>query len=157
MFGVIYGADTVQHILSGKAYARAVRAHCLLQGALMTLLLQHILPGHADDQTDAYDNTSVTETDDMQVRCLITNVLKESHSVASSDTLEDQVALKKIEVALDKIKLHLSEKSITARLWIQYIPYVGVVKQFLTAERICNWRLHLASVTEMLFVCSYRS
>jgi hypothetical protein len=86
----------------------------------------------------------------MQVRSLITNVLKESHSVASSDTFEDQESLKKIEVALDKIKLHLSKKSRTARLWIQYIHYVGVVKQFLTAEHICNWKLHLASVTEML-------
>lgn len=36
---LVYGAETVQHVLSGKAYARAVCAHCLLERALMNQLL----------------------------------------------------------------------------------------------------------------------
>ena len=36
----IYAADTVDHILSGKAVYRAIRAHQLIEVALYTLLLQ---------------------------------------------------------------------------------------------------------------------
>ena len=39
-----YGPNTVKHIISGKAYDRAVRGHLLLHRAAMSLLVEHILP-----------------------------------------------------------------------------------------------------------------
>ena len=35
----IYGEATVQHIFSGKAISRAIRAHCIIQGILNFILL----------------------------------------------------------------------------------------------------------------------
>lgn len=42
--GFVYGSDTVEHMLSGKALSRSIRAHLLIQSALVTLSLQHIVP-----------------------------------------------------------------------------------------------------------------
>ena len=37
-----YGSNTVQHMLTGKAYARSLRGHLLVQSALTILLLRFI-------------------------------------------------------------------------------------------------------------------
>jgi len=34
VLSVMYGSNTVQHVLSGKAHARALRVHFLVHGAL---------------------------------------------------------------------------------------------------------------------------
>ena len=39
VFETIYGDCTVQHILSGKAFSHAIRAHCILRGILSFILL----------------------------------------------------------------------------------------------------------------------
>jgi len=44
----------------------------------------------------------------------------------------------------------LSAESRTRQLWLQYMQYVRIVKQFLLTERTCNWHLHLKSVHDML-------
>ena len=49
---IIYGSNTVKHIMTGKAYARALRAHFLTQSALETLLLHFITPMKLTDQFD---------------------------------------------------------------------------------------------------------
>ena len=46
----IYGPVTVSHLLSGKAIAKALRAHFLVESSLMTLLLEPFFP----DNTDPY-------------------------------------------------------------------------------------------------------
>ena len=53
----------------------------------------------------------------------------------------------------DKIDEYIQEKrssSRTAELWFQYIDYVGIVKEFLLAERSSNWYLHIKTVVKML-------
>ena len=42
LFEEVYPARTVEHIMSGKAYARAIRAHTLVESALKTILLDMI-------------------------------------------------------------------------------------------------------------------
>ena len=38
----------------------------------------------------------------------------------------------------------------TANYWIRYIQYVGIIKQYIQAERTGDWNLHLATVSKML-------
>ena len=38
----------------------------------------------------------------------------------------------------------------TATLWIFYIEYIYIVKEFLVAEKICNWYLYLQGVMKMI-------
>ena len=52
LFETVYGSATVKHIMTGKAYARALRAHFLTQSALETMLLHFISPTNLTDQFD---------------------------------------------------------------------------------------------------------
>ena len=40
----IYGTNTVDHIFSGKAISKAIRAHILVESALTTKLLRNVFP-----------------------------------------------------------------------------------------------------------------
>ena len=52
--------------------------------------------------------------------------------------------------AIARCKEYLSETSCTAKLWIQYIHYINIVKQFIRAERTGNWQNHSMAVRQML-------
>ena len=48
------------------------------------------------------------------------------------------------------INIKKKDASCTALLWLQYMEYVDVVKEFLSAERTSNWYLHLQAVHKMM-------
>jgi hypothetical protein len=52
--------------------------------------------------------------------------------------------------ALSALKMQLAAESRTARLWIQYLDYIQILKDFIRADRTCDWPLHLASLRKML-------
>ena len=63
----------------------------------------------------------------------------------NSDTTFNQIR-NKLEITKNQLK----EQSRMARLWIQYMDYIDIVKNFRYAERTSNWELHLSSLTKML-------
>ena len=58
--------------------------------------------------------------------------------------------LVKLENCLINYKESLAKTSRTAKLWLQYIEYVEIVKLFIRAERTGNWNLHLVAVGNMM-------
>ena len=61
---MIYASNTVVHMLTGKAIARAVRGHFIIDAALNALVLSgkyHILSALSEDTDDIVDPTSVDE------------------------------------------------------------------------------------------------
>lgn len=48
VLSTIYAENTIDHITSGRAYARAVRAHTLLQQALSQLIFEDLKENNAD-------------------------------------------------------------------------------------------------------------
>ena len=42
------------------------------------------------------------------------------------------------------------QTSRTAKLWIQYMEMIDILKMYLKAERLGNWELHLKATAEML-------
>ena len=46
LFAEVYADNSVEHMVSGKAIARATRAHVMAQSALMILLLKSIKDKH---------------------------------------------------------------------------------------------------------------
>jgi len=59
---VIYGPVTIETALSEKSYARAVRGHFLVQGALNHLLLQSLLPS-GEHPSDVCASSMQTDQD----------------------------------------------------------------------------------------------
>ena len=51
---------------------------------------------------------------------------------------------------LDKMKHNLGVRSRTAKLWLHYIQYVGILKDFIRADRTGNFPFHLQTLSRML-------
>jgi hypothetical protein len=62
----------------------------------------------------------------------------------------DCEALQKVQLAVTNLENFLMASCRTAKLWIHYIHFVRLPKIFITAERTCNWNLHLYALTQML-------
>ena len=133
-----YGANTVSHMMYGKAVAHAIRGHFLVESALMILLMQSLL--NPNDASFSSDNLS---DDDMS------NLPTLYRLVSSGEWTEedflDSVRLQKLYDILKSSKLALSSESRAPKLWLLYIDYVHVTKMFLRAERTSDWLLHLTA------------
>ena len=62
----------------------------------------------------------------------------------------------RVKDTLDRTKKDLIARSRTAELWFMYLDMITIRKQFIKAERVGNWNLHLYSMSRMLpfFVAS---
>jgi hypothetical protein len=118
---------SVGHALSGKAYARAIRAHFIIALALNSLLFGDIL----DDTDVAKLEASYTE------------------ATQSDFTSNDRDLIKEVAEKLSK-HVKTLETSQTAKLWLLYIDLVEIAQTFIKAERTGSWHLHLQCVRDML-------
>jgi hypothetical protein len=167
VLGVIFGPNTVEHTLNGKAYARAIRGHLLICKALQDLLSTYLQCDAAvGDVEDDYVPPVVLCTDEAVALCgAITSVLCErienvytavceqgftEQNAHALDVEDDVIAT--VFSFIDKLKSSLSANSRTAKLWLYYITCVDLLKQFLVAERTGNWNLHLHVVYKMLSI-----
>ncbi|KAE8743265.1 hypothetical protein FOCC_FOCC011145 [Frankliniella occidentalis] len=132
LWATVYAKNTVQHISSGKAYSRAVRAHFLTQTALLGIVFQQVFlsPKIAPLRRELLE------------MCL---ALHRGEATAEEGDLLRRV-LEKVCVTL----CNLSESSNTGRLWVQYIRQVELMRLPLRAERVGDWSLHLHAVREIL-------
>lgn len=135
LFEEVYAVNSVPHMMSGKAFSRALRAHTLAESALMTLLLEAAKERFGldwDVLEKFYKNA-------------LAGLLDESlHEMVSSDVFTEMSA------KLQEFKEALKAKSRTAKLWLLYMEYISIVKLFILAERTSNWELHLHALSQML-------
>ena len=133
-------------MLSGKAYARALPAHFLVQSTLAPMILQFILPLCLIEQLSAYDverkylcytgNSNDKQFPDEISKYVDGNDIEELHTLAEQieqdkdTTLTCEASLKFCR-AIARCKEYLSENSRTAKLLIQYIHYINIAKQFI--------------------------
>ena len=132
----VYAKNTVPHIMSGKAYSRALRGHFLVEAAVMNCLLKMVVP--EDGRTPGESTNSDDE---------VSTLLEGRSSIEQVATMP---LFKDLETKLESMKELLRSKSRTARLWIKYLDYIAIVKMFIRAERSGDWLLHLFAVKNML-------
>ncbi|XP_066911989.1 uncharacterized protein [Clytia hemisphaerica] len=135
LFEEVYAEDTVKHINSGHAVARAIRAHLLVQSAL----INHITCTLVDQ------NKLVIE----DIESSYKKAMDEGFTNDNLVTLSESKAIRDMEESIATFSNTMSEKSRTTKLWLSYINYIKVVKEFIVAERSCNWHLHIQSITKM--------
>ena len=113
---LVYGENAVTHIISGKAVSRALRAHFILQSALISKIITTII-----------QEKIVKEDVLIAIKALY-------HSFINGDTDEEMMnseILEKVHVVISSKLNMLSTTSRTAKLWVQYINYINVVKLFM--------------------------
>ena len=90
--------------------------------------------------------------EDMVESSLITEeIIERLASFESGDdiTEEYQRIFEQFQAERSKLKCSQSENE-TAKFWINYMEYIGIVKRYIKAERTGNWKLHLSTVKDML-------
>ena len=105
-----------------------------------------------DDLPDAFpndltDEIVIEEADVLEIKMLHESIISENGSIENVNKSE---VLSKLFIFVGKYKDRLALRSRTARLWLQYLEYVAIAKNFIRAERTGNWHLHLVSTSQML-------
>ena len=158
---LIYVPNAVEHILTGKAIARAVRAHLLVDAVLNTLILSKALgvsipdlevEANAPDMNDARaEEEAIPGTPAFE--------LQEAHALyadlmarkKSAEEVSSASAISKIKHLLQQQKESLQDMyNRTAKLWLQYMDMVDILRKSIKAERTGHWAQHLESLSEML-------
>jgi len=166
LFETVYAPNTVPHIMSGKAVARAVRGHSLASTALCILLMREEIISSVENPIDDNNNTPATpskkncnneestfEGIDYTVSPSMQTMTDLYEKLVSGKNLPQDVYDNEL---LEKLfRSWLDTKSRlkvypTAALWIQYLEIIDIYRQFVFAERTGNWELSLQSLHEML-------
>jgi len=102
----IYAENSVEYILNGKAYARAVCAHLLVSLILGKLVIRKL---NIDD-----DEKKILE-----------NIFEDFENMPpEKSTVEENVYLKNITTKFKQMLEKLENNGPTAKLWIQYFQMV---------------------------------
>ncbi|CAC5414721.1 unnamed protein product [Mytilus coruscus] len=98
-----------------------------------------------EDFTHTYD-TSKVQTHETCYMEEISHATYLLHLVLKGDvTLTDINQSNALNIIRDKIEQfrQLRSKHRTAKLWFQYMDMICILRDFIKAERTCNWHLHL--------------
>ncbi|GBM61020.1 hypothetical protein AVEN_264357-1 [Araneus ventricosus] len=115
-------------MLSGHAYARAVRVHTLLHLTLATIISKELV---IDDDMDANLQNTI---EDVKNNTISYNDIENCDEETESLLYQCNKKLKQYE-----------GRGSTGKLWIQYFHMVLIAKEFITAEHMgglgrCLWR-----------------
>ena len=134
----------MKHVISGKAIARALRGHLLVGSTLAIKLLRYIIPSEEPPDNDFCDRMSESEMKEIEnIVCTATyESLTDSH-------IEESLAIGKLNKLINEVINELSSRSRTAKYWCQYLSYIELMKDYITAEKIGDWYLHLATIRKM--------
>lgn len=133
----VYASNSVIHMLSGKSIQRAVRIYFLVDTALNALVTKK-----AESIFPELDwNSLLSKCADFYDQLI-------SFEITNND-LHSNDLLKTIMQHFTETKKKL-QASRTAKIWIQYMDMIDLLRDFLRSERTGNWKLHLAKVEKMI-------
>lgn len=131
LWQTVYAPNTVNHMVTGHAYARALRAHLLTAAALVRILLQ--TPG-------CLIGMDISQFCSVQIMLL-------ARECDMSSIMNEEV-VQQLTHILHDLMADAARQSRTGKLWIQYLKQVQVIMLFIRAERTEDWHLHLHAVSK---------
>ena len=136
-------------MLSGKAIARAIRGHFLVDEALNSLIACKALglpaPFERTDQDDEEDKEAQPpqqQATDIDLELLKQLCKKSLETPQTSGQDTSSSCLDSTNKKIEETKASLSGQR-TAVLWLEYIKMVDILRKFIKGERTGNWKLHL--------------
>ena len=125
----VYAPVTVGHMFTGKAYSRSVRGHLLCATAVQSLLMEgfwnQLTSSEKEELQSYYDSEDPNKHEGEELSVRLKTWIEAKHKEVSKD-------------------------SRTSALWSSYVRYVGIVQDFIRAERTNDWNLHITSTNAML-------
>lgn len=139
----IYAPNSVIHMMSGKAFSRALRGHFIVDNALNTLLTKEAVPQVLNEENAMENNWNelLIEMDKLYEEVFNLHI--------RLDEVNSNEVLKTAKNRFEHVKKVLSCKSRTAKLWLQYTDMIQLVRSFIRSERTGNWNLILSTMQKM--------
>lgn len=133
LWSTVYAEGSIQQILNGHSYYRALRARVLDAQAIASIILS--------------SSNIVEKIDTVGVQRLWDDLMHENLSLSealASNEVEKVMLI--LEREIEKARMI----SRTSKLWIQHYDRVLTLLRFTRAERTGNWELHIHCVKSML-------
>ena len=130
----VYAPKSVDHMLTGHAYARALRCHFLNSAALTKLMIE--------ENPGCLNGVNLQKLRD--IHQLLINEACETESVLN------EVAIKQFTQILDDLATELSNQCRTSKLWVNYMRQIQILRLFIYGERTGDFDLHLYSLAHMI-------
>lgn len=127
----VFAPNSVDKMLTGKAYSRAISGHLLVQ----TTLAQIILEGVSFTMEEKREIWSLFQSEDEWT----------PEKVSSNAT-----TLNCVQQKLNNELSRLKDNGPTAALWVQYFNMITLMKKFITAQRCGDWQGHLSCAQQMI-------
>lgn len=127
ILSVIFAEGSVDKILDGHSYARAVRAHFILQQVLSMFIIEQLKEDNAE----------------------FNNLLTDEHAFSFDmdiDRIQNNENFEKISKLYQSKINEIEKRGKTCKLWILYYKMVSLLRKIIAAERMGNWKLHLECV-----------
>ena len=151
---LIYAPNAVVHMLSGKAIARTVRAHFIVDAALNAMMLTDVINATLPIQphkSNSNDNAKVaTMPPDISGEVVGTPDIDETRVVyeklmEGTVSVEDIFRFDLLSRIKDRLHKHAESAKISSRTASLCVPYM-----YIRAERTGNWALYLETMQNML-------
>ena len=143
--GVI-AAGSIEKVLEGKQYNRAVRFHKLTYEALMRLVYVGF---------EAWVLSNVKETD-FSLNDILP-IIEELHANMCATTYDETLRNEKCVKLFNLFNAYLKDvkenRGQLSQFWMQYVDLVEILLGLLRADREGNWYLHLSCIRRMIPWC----
>ncbi|XP_069109699.1 uncharacterized protein [Argopecten irradians] len=154
----VFASNAVGHMMSGKAVQRALRGHFLVDTALHAILLSSIyditLPmGKEETNNEDSRNEHLNDDSSSRIHCDLVNAVELLEKTLSAEvSMETVLSSDVLDIIQEKLTVTCQglEGKRTAKLWLQYMHMVKLLRCFVKAERTGQWLLHLKTVHDML-------
>ena len=149
---VVYGENAVTHMLSGKAYERALRGLLLVDSDLYSLLLSDAYE-ISEESLQSPSASCSSQLNEVVLHPDLREALRLEKGLEDGISLEEDLrsneSLARIKSVIDSQKEKYSQFP-TAKLWVQFMTMMDIERTFIRSERTSDWKLHLSSLQAML-------
>ena len=146
----LYAKNIIEPMMSGKAIARAIRAHFIVDAVLTSLLLERGLKNNGDPMQVGSDTEMTPDLEREQsnqgsdapaaVNELIGEMETAYKNMMDGQPVEDLCKSSVVEKTKEILKTETDSLTNrrTAKLWIQYMKMIDILRRFLRGEQLGN-------------------
>jgi hypothetical protein len=139
----VYGSNSASCLLKGKSYNRGVRCHKLVMEAMFRLQWCSFIKDLTEEDAYTEDDTTLASIASYVDACS----QKQDVPQAASDVSDN---MQPILTLFEQYKETERNKSLMFTFWDQYITMILIMLQFIKADRMGDWQLHLSTTVEMV-------
>ena len=142
----VYGDGTAEKVMEGKHYARCLRAHFMMSEALWRKMWEMFVEWIQMEHHQLKESSTVATALEELINAFKN---KGAHEGKKPEYISLFAAVQTSKL-VDQWREFEAQLPPTFQFWVQYRDMVRILQDFIRADREQDWKLHLASFSEML-------